>query len=190
MTQVSVFDSDDMRRVTTRIAHEIIERNHGAEKIILVGLIRRGAFLAKRLSHQIANIEGVEVPSYSLDITSARDDQDHADKSKFDSENDAYPPLLNQESGIDLSQTRVIVVDDVLFTGRSVRAAMDVISNISRPNAVQLAVLIDRGHRELPIRADFVGKNIGTKKDNESVLVLMDEIDGVDRVDIEQVGRP
>jgi len=190
MTHLSVFDSDDMRRVCTRIAHEIIEKNHGASQIILVGLLRRGALLAKRLSDQIANIEGVKVPAYSLDITSARDDLTHADPTKVDSDNDVYPESINKAVGIDLSKTKVVIVDDVLFTGRSVRAAMDVISGISRPSGVQLAVLIDRGHRELPIRADFVGKNLGTKKDGESVLVLMEEIDEVDRVDIMQVERP
>jgi pyrimidine operon attenuation protein/uracil phosphoribosyltransferase len=193
MTLLSVFDTDDMRRVCTRISHEIIERNHGSENIVLVGLLRRGALFASRLAQQIQEIEGNEVPVYSLDITVARDDRRLVDPNANETrpaDLSGYPDLLNEVNDVDFTTSRVILVDDVLFTGRSVRAAMEIVSSISRPDAVQLAVLIDRGHRELPIRADFIGKNVPTKRTGERVLVLLDEIDGIDRVDISREDQP
>lgn len=186
-----------MRRVCTRISHEIIERNNGAENLVLLGLVRRGALIASRLSEIISDIEEHHVPVYSLDITKARDDRDTQDKTNYriaDIQSitpeiaQKFPQLLTTEVGIDLSHSHVVLVDDVLFTGRSIRAAMDVVSKISRPERVQLAVLIDRGHRELPIRADFIGKNLPTKR-SERVNVLMEEIDGIDRIDVERMDK-
>ena len=194
VTSLSVFSNDDMRRVCTRISHEIIERNNGAENLVLLGLVRRGALLASRLSKIIAQIEEHAVPVYSLDITGARDDRDNANEENYriaDIESITpdiapnFPQLFSADTRVDLTDSHVVLVDDVLFTGRSIRAALDVVSRISRPEQVQLAVLIDRGHRELPIRADFIGKNLPTKR-SERVNVLMEEIDGVDRVDVER----
>lgn len=198
MTHISVFDQDDMRRVCTRISHEIIERNHGASHLVLVGLLRRGALFASRLQQQISEIENKEIPIFSLDITHARDDltgglipqMGHIGNVGNGGSDPQYPQLLNDAHDVDFTQSRVVLVDDVLYTGRSIRAAMEVVSSISRPSSVQLAVLIDRGHRELPIRADFVGKNLPTKRIGEQVLVLMHELDGVDRVDIERETQP
>jgi pyrimidine operon attenuation protein/uracil phosphoribosyltransferase len=190
MTHLSVFDEDDMRRVCTRISHEIIERNHGAQNLVLVGLLRRGALFAERLAQQISSIESVDVPAYSLDITTARDDKDLiAGINTRPEDLSIYPPLLNDATDINFTTSRIVLVDDVLHTGRSVRAALELISAISRPASVQLAVLIDRGHRELPIRADFVGKNLPTKRTGEMVVVNMKEIDDIDRIDVEQEDR-
>lgn len=194
MTHLRVFDSDDMRRVCTRISHEIIERNHGAQNLVLIGLLRRGALFAARLSAQIAEIENVSVPVYSLDITDARDDRDLAQHDGTSGTVDdtkpvdlsVFPQLLNDHRDVDFTSSRIILVDDVLFTGRSVRAGLELISGISRPEAVQLAVLIDRGHRELPIRADFIGKNLPTRRTGEQVMVRMNEIDDQDSIDVEQ----
>lgn len=183
-----------MRRVVTRISHEIIERNNGAQDLVLLGLVRRGALLASRLSSTISKIEDVRVPVFSLDISTARDDRENEANSNRTIESlegitqenaPNFPQLFNEQTNLDLSSKKVVLVDDVLFTGRSIRAAMDIVSRISRPNRIQLAVLIDRGHRELPIRADFVGKNLPTKS-SEHVNVLMSEIDGQDCVEVER----
>lgn len=201
MTTLSVFTSDDMRRVCTRISHEIIERNNGAHDLVLLGLVRRGALIASRISRNISEIENTEVPVFSLDITDLRDDRENLESSEVKNYKiddiasitpdiaPKFPPLLSSESNQDFSKSHIVLVDDVLFTGRSIRAAMDSISRISRPSRVQLAVLIDRGHRELPIRADFIGKNLPTKS-SERVNVLMEEIDGIDRVDVERAKLP
>ncbi len=201
MTTLSVFTSDDMRRVCTRISHEIIERNNGAHDLVLLGLVRRGALIASRISRNISEIENTEVPVFSLDITDLRDDRENLESSEVKNYKiddiasitpdiaPKFPPLLSSESNQDFSKSHIVLGDDILFTGRSMRSAMDSITRISRPSRVQLAVLIDRGHRELPIRADFIGKNLPTKS-SERVNVLMEEIDGIDRVDVERAKLP
>ncbi|MHB8511345.1 MAG: bifunctional pyr operon transcriptional regulator/uracil phosphoribosyltransferase PyrR [Actinomycetota bacterium] len=163
-------DARDLTRALARIAHEILERNKGASDLVLIGLLSRGEHLAARLAENIASIEGVKVPTGSLDIALYRDDIGLRAPSPIKDEE--LPPVDGKV---------VVLVDDVLYTGRSVRAAMDALMDIGRPKAVQLAVLVDRGHRELPIRADFVGKNIPTARGEQiEVHVLpMDEEDAV-----------
>lgn len=169
-----LLDSDAVRRSLVRISHEIIEKNKGVEDIVLIGIKRRGYPLANRLADNIKKFEGKEVAVGSVDITLYRDDlMDISDK-----------PMINDKHlGVDVKGKKVILVDDVLYTGRTVRAAIDAIMDNGRPSSIQLAVLIDRGHRELPIRADFVGKNIPTSKE-EIVSVSINEIDGEDSVKI------
>lgn len=169
-----LLDSDAVRRSLVRISHEIIEKNKGVEDIVLIGIKRRGYPLANRLAENIKKFEGKEIQVGSVDITLYRDDlMDISDK-----------PMINDKHlGVDVKGKKVILVDDVLYTGRTVRAAIDAIMDNGRPNSIQLAVLIDRGHRELPIRADFVGKNIPTSKE-EIVSVSINEIDGEDSVKI------
>src|SRR5690606_37063396 len=153
MTQITeIIDAPSMNRALTRIAHEIIERNKGIDGVILVGIKTRGAYLARRLAEKIEKIEGKKVRTGELDITLYRDDL----STKFD---DDEPHV--QQVAIDyvVKDQKIVIVDDVLFTGRTVRAALDAIMDLGRPAQIQLAVLIDRGHRELPIRADYVGKN-------------------------------
>jgi pyrimidine operon attenuation protein/uracil phosphoribosyltransferase len=164
-----VFDADDLRRAHTRIAHEIVERNHGATDLVLVGLYTRGVAVAHRLSAAIEDFEGVVVPVGALDVAFYRDDIGLR----------PVQPLGSTEVPVDVSGKVVVLVDDVLFTGRTVRAALDALTELGRPHSVQLAVLVDRGHRELPIRADFVGKNLPTKR-AEDVRVRMAEVDGGD----------
>ncbi|WP_146552189.1 bifunctional pyr operon transcriptional regulator/uracil phosphoribosyltransferase PyrR [Rummeliibacillus sp. SL167] len=165
-----------MDRALTRIAHEIIERNEGIDECILVGIKTRGAFLAKRLAQKINTIEKKEIRSGELDISLYRDDL---------SVKTSNGEALVQQVDItyDVTNQKVILVDDVLYTGRTVRAAMDAVMDIGRPSQIQLAVLVDRGHRELPIRADFVGKNIPTAR-QERIVVSMVEADGQDLVTI------
>lgn len=169
-----ILDSHEVRRAMTRIAHEIIERNKGAEGLALIGVHTRGIPLAARLAAKLSELEGVEVPTGSLDITLYRDDL---------SEVARQPIIRETEVPFDLAQRRVILVDDVLFTGRTVRAALDALIDIGRPTGIQLAVLVDRGHRELPIRADYVGKNLPTAQD-EVVKVKLQETDGTDSVEL------
>jgi len=167
-----VFDAPDIGRALTRIAHEILERNKGAEGLVLLGIPTRGAYLAHRLATRIAQVEGATVPAGQLDVTMYRDDlRLRPARSLARTE---IPP-----EGID--GRLVVLVDDVLFSGRTVRAALDALNDIGRPRAVQLAVLVDRGHRELPIRADFVGKNLPTAV-TETVHVRLTEHDGLDGV--------
>ncbi len=169
-----LLDADAMRRAIVRISHEIIERNKGVEDIVLVGIRTRGVPMAERLAAAIEKIEEVKVPVGMLDITLYRDDLSTL----------AYNPIVHgTEIDFDLTGKTVILVDDVLFTGRTIRAALDAIIDMGRPKAIQLAVLIDRGHRELPIRADFAGKNVPTSK-KEVVNVQLAEHDGVDEVAI------
>jgi pyrimidine operon attenuation protein / uracil phosphoribosyltransferase len=167
-----VFDADDLRRAHTRIAHEIVERNHGAADLVLVGLYTRGVAIARRLAEIIGGFEGVEVPVGALDVAFYRDDIALR----------PVQPLGPTEVPVDVSGRVVVLVDDVLFTGRTVRAALDALTELGRPRAVQLAVLVDRGHRELPIRADYVGKNLPTA-DTDDVRVRLvetdDEPDGI-----------
>jgi pyrimidine operon attenuation protein / uracil phosphoribosyltransferase len=167
-----VLEEADVGRALTRIAHEIVERNHGATDVVVLGIPTRGVTLARRLGERIEAVEGVTVPIGSVDATLYRDDLRLR----------GVRPLEETEIPPDGIDGRVVVlVDDVLFSGRTVRAALDALSDLGRPRTVQLAVLIDRGHRELPIRADYVGKNIPTSL-RETVHVLLREIDGRDGV--------
>jgi pyrimidine operon attenuation protein / uracil phosphoribosyltransferase len=167
-----LMDGGDIRRAVTRIAHEIVERNKGARRLVLAGIANRGDDLARRLAAEILRIEGVEVPVGVLDITFYRDDIGMRAEA---------PEVHETRIAFDITGTTVVLVDDVLFTGRTIRAAMDALVDFGRPNAIQLAVLVDRGHRELPIRADYVGKNVPTRRD-EDVRVLLAELDGEDGV--------
>jgi pyrimidine operon attenuation protein/uracil phosphoribosyltransferase len=167
-----VLDAADVRRALTRIAHEIVERNKGAAGIVLLGIPTRGVPLAHRLAARIADVEGVAVPAGSLDVTMYRDDL------RLRPARSLGPTEIPPE-GVD--GRVVVLVDDVLFSGRTVRAALDALNDIGRPKAVQVAVLVDRGHRELPIRADYVGKNLPTSL-RETVSVLVEELDGRDGV--------
>ena len=167
--RASVFDAGDLRRAHTRIAHEIVERNHGADDLVLVGLYTRGPAIARRLAAAIEGFEGREVPVGALDVAFYRDDIGLR----------TVTPVGATEIPVDISGRVVVLVDDVLFTGRTVRAALDALTELGRPRAVQLAVLIDRGHRELPIRPDYVGKNLPTGR-TEDVRVRLAEVDGGD----------
>lgn len=169
-----VIDAKGFDRTLTRLAHEILERNRGSESIAIIGIRTRGAFLASRLAAKIAELEHREIALGFLDITLYRDDLRH----RLD-----QPVLQGSEISFDVSGMNVILVDDVLFTGRTVRAALDEIVDMGRPATIQLAVMVDRGHRELPVRADYVGKNIPTAL-NEEVRVHMQESDGEDAVDV------
>lgn len=173
MDEVVVLESEDISRILTRIAHEVLERNEGATGIVLIGIRTRGEFIASRIAKKIKDIEDFEVPCGSLDIGFYRDDLA------------THPKLELQPTDIpfDVNDKNIILVDDVLYTGRSIRAALDAIMDFGRPRSIQLAVLVDRGHRELPIRADFVGKNLPTSS-KESVNVCMKEIDGYDSITI------
>jgi pyrimidine operon attenuation protein/uracil phosphoribosyltransferase len=167
-----VLDASDVSRALTRISHEILERNKGCQDLVLLGIPSRGVPLARRIAARLAQIEGTEVPVGSLDITMYRDDlRLHPAR--------ALEVTDLPRAGIDGAV--VVLVDDVLFSGRTVRAALDAVSDVGRPRAVQLAVLVDRGHRELPIRADYVGKNLPTSL-REVVHVQLEEMDGVDAV--------
>lgn len=176
--KADILDEQAMMRAITRIAHEIIERNKGIDDCILVGIKTRGAFIAKRLAEKIEKIEGKAILTGELDITLYRDDLSIKNK-------DEEPLVQQVDIEHSISDRKVILVDDVLYTGRTVRAAMDAVMDLGRPGQIQLAVLIDRGHRELPIRADFVGKNIPTSS-NERIVVEMEESDGTDRVAIHE----
>lgn len=171
-----VLDNQGIRRALRRIAHEIIERNKGIEDCVLVGIRTRGIYIAKRLAERIREIEGAEMPVGELDITLYRDDL----TKKTD---DLEPEVRGSDIPVEIGNKKVILVDDVLYTGRTVRAAMDALVDIGRPATIQLAVLVDRGHRELPIRADFVGKNIPTSS-SEKIVVELQEVDEEERVSI------
>ncbi|MFA5867584.1 MAG: bifunctional pyr operon transcriptional regulator/uracil phosphoribosyltransferase PyrR [Actinomycetota bacterium] len=174
--RAKILAADDMDRALTRIAHEIIEKNKGAKNLGIVGLRTRGIHIAKRLHDKIAGIESLETPIGALDITFYRDDIGQRIK----------PEAFQTDIPFDVNDKRIVLVDDVLYTGRTVRAAMDAIMDFGRPAVIQLAVMIDRGHREMPIRADFVGKNIPTAG-KEEVRVRLVESDGADEV---VVGEP
>ena len=176
----TVLDASDISRALTRIAHEILERNRGADPVVLLGIPTRGVGLASRISDRIAAVEGRSVPTGSLDVTMYRDDIGLKPARAL--EHTDIPP-----GGIDGKV--VVLVDDVLFSGRTIRAALDAIGDIGRPRAVQLAVLVDRGHRELPIRADYVGKNLPTSL-VERVTVHLTEYDGTDAVLIADQAHP
>lgn len=164
-----ILDDEGIRRAMTRIAHEIIEKNKGVQDIVIIGIERRGVPLAQRLADKIKEIEGIELPIGILDITLYRDDLTTL----------AYQPVIHKtDIPFNIDGKKIILVDDVLYTGRTIRAALDAIIDIGRPMVIQLAVLVDRGHRELPIRADYVGKNVPTAG-KEVVSVLLSAVDQV-----------
>jgi pyrimidine operon attenuation protein/uracil phosphoribosyltransferase len=169
-------DADRMNRTLTRIAHEILERNRGIEELALVGIRTRGVPLAKRLAQTIHDINQHDVPTGALDITLYRDDLMRTAVG-------AQPVIRRTEIPFSIDDKRILLVDDVLFTGRTIRAALDALIEFGRPRAIQLVVLVDRGHRELPIKADYVGKNLPTSL-GQSVQVHLVEIDGRDEVEI------
>ena len=169
-----LMDASGIRRALTRISHEILEKNKGMEDIVLVGIRTRGVPIAERIAKSIESIEGKRPPVGILDITLYRDDLSTL----------SYQPIVHPtELPVDITGKHVVLVDDVLYTGRTIRAALDALMDIGRPRTVQLAVLIDRGHRELPIRADFVGKNVPSASD-ENVRVFLEETDGKSQVEI------
>jgi len=168
-----VLDGEDIERILKRISHEILERNKGSAGVVLVGIRTRGVFLAQRLARRIEEIEGASVAVGALDVSFYRDDVATRRASS----------VGVTEIGFDVNDMVVVLVDDVLYTGRTVRAALDALVDLGRPLVVQLAVLVDRGHRELPVRADYVGKNLPTAGD-ELVKVSLTEIDGSDMVEI------
>ena len=171
-----VLDREDLRRTLVRIAHEIIEKNPGGERLALVGIHTRGALLAARLHALVGELSGTEVPLGDIDISFYRDDIDGREPG-------VAPVVHASHLDFDLDGRTVVLVDDVLFTGRTARAAIEALFDYGRPGRVQLAALIDRGHRELPIRPDYVGKNLPTSRD-ERVYVRMEEEDGLDEVSI------
>jgi pyrimidine operon attenuation protein/uracil phosphoribosyltransferase len=171
-----VMDADGIDRSLTRIAYEILEKNKGTEELCLVGIRTGGVFLAERLKQKISRLEGIDIPLGILDITLYRDDLRLTDSKHM---------LGKTDIPFSLDNMKVVLVDDVLFTGRTIRAAMDALIDFGRPKLIQLAVLIDRGHRELPIRADFVGKNLPSSL-WESVVVKLTEKNGIDEVVIQE----
>lgn len=172
-----VMSTEDLRRVTTRIAHEIVERNEGTNEVVILGIPTRGRPFADRIARVLSGIEGREITAGSLDIGMYRDDLDTRPRTRIG-------PTEIPEN---IDGKTVVIADDVLFTGRTIRAALDALADLGRPGAVQLAVVVDRGHRQLPIRADFVGKNIPTAA-SERILVRFEEIDGEDGVWVDQGG--
>ncbi|MDF7637084.1 bifunctional pyr operon transcriptional regulator/uracil phosphoribosyltransferase PyrR [Leuconostocaceae bacterium ESL0958] len=173
MAEKVVLDQAAMQRALTRITYEILERNKGGQDLILVGVKTRGEFLAQRIANRLEQLEQVQIPVMAIDITNYRDDRLH--------EEDNFG--LNPDETVNIIDQKIVLVDDVLYTGRTTRAALDALIQIGRPQAISLAVLVDRGHRELPIRADFVGKNIPTAQ-TEKIRVLVEEVDGRDAVEI------
>lgn len=176
MDKAEIMDADAIRRAITRIAHEIVERNKGLSGVVLIGIHRRGVPLARRLQAVLSEIESTEVPVGELDITLYRDDL----SLRFD-----QPRVGPTRLPFDVTEKHVVLVDDVLYTGRTIRAAMDALMDLGRPKSIQVAVLVDRGHRELPIRADYVGKNVPTSR-KEVIHVRLVEIDGRDQVVISE----
>jgi len=175
-----VMDADRIGRTLARIAHEILERNKGVDDLALIGVRRRGVPLAKRLAHHIKEITGDDVPTGALDITLYRDDLSKGAVG-------LQPVVRRTEIPFSIDGRKILLVDDVLYTGRTTRAALDALIDFGRPKAIQLIVLVDRGHRELPIKADYVGKNLPTALD-QSVQVRLQEIDDRDEVALEQGG--
>lgn len=169
-----VVDKMAMQRALTRITYEIIEKNKGVHNLVLVGIKTRGIYLAKRIANRLEKLENKEVPMIGIDVTKYRDDIAHTDNE----------PAVIAGSNEEITNKNIILVDDVLYTGRTINAALSALSELGRPNNIRLAVLVDRGHRELPIRADFVGKNIPTSK-QENIHVQVSEIDDRDSVEID-----
>ena len=172
MQAKEVVDQVTMKRALTRITYEIIERNQTIQDVVLIGIKTRGIYIASRVADRLKQLEGIEVPVGELDITLYRDDK---------KETPAEAELHSSDIPVSLEGKEVILIDDVLYTGRTIRAAMDAVMDYGRPRKISLAVLVDRGHRELPIRADYVGKNIPAAK-TEEILVEMQELDGKDRI--------
>lgn len=172
-----VMDADRISRALTRIAHEILERNHGVDGVALVGVRSRGVPLARRIAAVLDGAGGGQVPTGALDITLYRDDL-------MRSAVGPQPLVRKTEIPFSIDDRTIVLVDDVLYTGRTTRAALDALIDFGRPKAIQLVVLVDRGHRELPIKADYVGKNVPTSR-KESVQVRLEEIDGIDQVSVE-----
>ncbi len=170
--KATVIDSVGLQRTITRLAHEILEKNRGAKNLVLIGIRTRGEFLAKRLKEKISEIENIDLPFGVLDATLYRDDFRMRLK---------QPEISVTDIKFDISEKDIILIDDVLYTGRTVRAALDALMDLGRPNSIQLCVLIDRGHRQLPIKADYVGKNIPTSI-NEEIKVKLKEVDEEDAV--------
>jgi pyrimidine operon attenuation protein / uracil phosphoribosyltransferase len=181
VSETVVLDREDVRRTLVRVAHEIVEKNPGGERLALVGIHTRGAVLASRLHTLVGELSGSEIPLGDLDISFYRDDIDTRQPG-------AQPVVHSSHLDFELDGRTVVLVDDVLFTGRTVRAAVDALFDYGRPDRIQLAVLVDRGHRELPIRADYVGKNLPTSRD-QRVNVRVEETDEIDEVSIGTV-RP
>lgn len=169
-TDVVIFNAADVKRTLKRLAHELVETNQGTEDLVLMGIVTRGKPLAERIAKLLNELEGVSVPVGYVDITLYRDDAAQT-----------FKPTSESQVPVEITGKKVVLIDDVLFSGRSVRAALDAINAFGRPATVQLLVLLDRGHRELPIRPDFVGKNIPTAK-QERVFVQLEEVDGQDQV--------
>lgn len=176
--KAEVMDAAAISRAVTRIAHEVLESNRGADHLLLAGILTRGADLASRLAARIREIEGTEVPVGVIDISFYRDDVATR----------LNPVVHRTDLPFDVEGQDVVLVDDVLYTGRTIRAGMDALMDFGRPRTVQLAVLVDRGHRELPIRADYVGKNVPTSS-SERVVVRLEESDGIDSVSIYEAGE-
>src|SRR5215216_1700734 len=176
-----VMDAERISRTLTRIAHEIVERNKGVEDVALVGVRTRGVHIARRLARALREITGQDLPTGALDITLYRDDLMRQAVGP-------QPLVRSTEIPFSIDDRIILLVDDVLYTGRTVRAALDALIDFGRPQAIQLVVLVDRGHRELPIKADYVGKNLPTSR-RESVQVLLEEVDGHDQVVIQTEGE-
>ncbi|CAG7621168.1 bifunctional pyr operon transcriptional regulator/uracil phosphoribosyltransferase PyrR [Paenibacillus allorhizosphaerae] len=185
-TEHVLMDETAIRRALTRIAHEILERNKGFENCMLIGIRTRGIYLAKRVAERIQDIEGVPATVGEIDITRYRDDRSVSAEAALAGSGEEAAGI---EGKLEVQNKKLILFDDVLYTGRTVRAAMDALMDFGRPQMIQLAVLIDRGHRELPIRPDYVGKNIPTSR-LESIEVKLDEVDGTDQVIIKGQRRP
>lgn len=173
MTKKIIMSAEEIRRTLARIAHEITERNHGCQDLVFIGIYTRGVPLAQRIAAKMKEFEQVEIPVGTLDFGGHRDDLSHLELQSGDLRPSVIP--------FDIAGKRVVLIDDVLYTGRSVRAAMDALIEFGRPRHIQLAVFIDRGHREMPIRADYVGRNLPTSH-GEEVEVQLKEVDGEDRV--------
>jgi len=179
MAKKIIMTGEDIRRTLARIAHEIIERNKAIEHLIVVGMRTRGVPLAKRLAANIENFEGLKIPVGALDISRYRDDL---------SSLNLRPTVHHTNIPTNVDGKSIVLVDDVLYTGRSTRAAMDALTDLGRPQSIQLAVLVDRGHRELPIRADYVGKNMPSSR-HEEIQVKLEETDGIDEVAIVKLAK-
>ena len=171
--EIEIMDAQTMKRALTRITHEILEKNDGTKNLILVGIKTRGIYLAKRIAERIKDFEGIEVPVGELDITLYRDDV-HRDTNENPVQHETNIPFS-------VAGKHVVLMDDVLFTARTIRAGMDAVMDLGRAKRITVAVLIDRGHRELPIKADYVGKNIPTSQ-AEQISVRLDEVDGIEKV--------